>query len=1541
MGNRISKQKVEDIYALTPVQQGMLFHYLKNPGSDEYLEQLSIRLKGAICLETAKKAWAFVALCNESLRTVFRWDKLDSPIQIVLRDFEVPISMISLEGKSEAEAEQLLNKIREEDFMNGIDISENPFRIVLVELPKNEFEMIITNHHILLDGWSSGIIIKEFAEAYETILRGREPEIKNKMKVKEFIKWLNEQDREQQSAYWNKYMAGYDKRAAIPVCAENQQHIHDIKECSVAFSPFLMDGINKICRNMQVTKATVINTAWGILLQKYNNAQDVVFGTTVSGRTAKIDGIEDSAGLFINTLPLRIRSEANERIEDVLKRIEKEIREREAYESMPLVEIQQICGIGTGENIFDSLLVIENYPMEQILNTQKSSIELKISKVKEATNYDITVDVKLEESAKLNIIYKGSKYSSYSIERLTKHFMNILHQMIENSQCTIGKIKIIGKEEEKQLLYDFNNTGKDYPKDKTVYELFEKQAARTPEKIALVCGNERLTYRELNERANQLAWHLKSKGIKPDEIVGVMLERSIEMIVSILGILKAGGAYLPIDPGYPQKRIMSMLDNSDTHILITKECITDNYPFTTLQNIKADIKNCKDTLLKIPGVAVSGKRGRHEVRYECRDILTIDQIGSILEKESIENPETEVEGGNTIYQIYTSGSTGTPKGAMIKHHSFTNLINWYNSEFDINSEQRILLIASTSFDLAQKNLYAALVTGGQLHLFASDSYDYDRMSENIEKECITIINCTPSAFYPLLNNNEENAYRRLRSLRYVFLGGEPINMAKLLPWMNSPDYNCEIVNTYGPTECTDVISYYRIDNKNKDKYISVPIGRPIDNVRLYVLDDNYGIMPAGVEGELYAGGVCVGKGYYKNAALTKERFIEVDHLPDKLIYKTGDIAKWLPDGNIEFVGRSDNQVKIRGFRIETGEIESKLMKHKAVKEAIVIANENIDKEKYICAYLVTDRDIDTNEMAAFLKNELPSYMIPSFFIRMEKFPLTPSGKVDRNVLPAPLNSSGNKHGFLAPCTEMEKALADIWSQVLNIKNISIDDNFFEIGGHSIKAVEVINKVHKLLNIKITVADLFSHPTIRRLSEAAEAESHTVYKDIRKLGDQEYYELSYGQKRLWVLNRLNPKSTAYNIQGSFVINGRADRVTVEKVMNALALRHEGLRTRFMLRNNEPVQIIERYVSIEVPLLSSEDEREQVMKQMADIVFDLEKAPLISVKLLELGDDKFELLFCMHHIISDGWSMEILKKDFMDIYEAYKQDRHADLKPLRIQYKDYAAWQNSILQCTGKIEKAKAYWKSKLAEALPEFYILRDIPFSGNSSRKSAAYRWMLGEKQLKALKNVAFKYHTSLFNVLLTAYAFMFSDLSDQKDVAIGIACTARKHEDIKDIMGYFVNTVIVRSTIDIKEPFSNLLKGIHSEVMSVLEYQIYPLELIAQELKIKFPAIQLFFNMLNIGNSAESFIEPFAPQHIEKVQDCKFDIVLYVTEYANGLEFCCNYLTEMYKNGTIAYIMEKYGQILTLVSEDAESIIHIKSSNKKKRVLKRLENAEA
>ena len=649
MGNKIARKNVEDIFALTPLQQGMLFHYLKDPGSSEYVEQLSLRLKGTINDEAIRRAWNHVVQCNEMLRTVYKWEKLEAPVQIVQREYEVPVRYVEIREKDEAE--KLIKEIREKDKGEGIDIGTEPFRITVAKLSEDEREMIITNHHMIYDGWSSGIIVKEFIEAYESILEGKEPVKWVKPRFKEYVKWLQGQNKEEQLLYWKDYLEGYEERTTIAGYRAEAEKEEKTAVYHEELEPELKGAMERVCREEKVAMATLINTAWGILLQRYNNTGDAVFGTTVSGRAAKLEGIEEAVGLYINTLPIRVKAEGKESISEVLKQVERATRERETYESLALAEIQGAVEAGGGESLFDTLVVIENYPIDKHLINREGKVEVEIGEVDEETNYDITVGVMLKDKIGLSISYKEGKYEAEEIKRLTGHLKNILWEVSENSKKPVKEIELIDKQEKQQLLYEFNDTCAEYPRDKTIHELFEDQAARTPDNIAVVYEDSRLTYRELNEKANQLARVLREKGVVPDSIVGIVVERSLEMIVGIMAILKSGGAYLPIDSEYPKDRIEYMLEDSGAKLLLVQKQTGDKTAFEG-------------------------------------EVIELDDEQLYIEDSS--NLQAVNSTDNLAYVIYTSGSTGKPKGVMIEHKSVMNILTALQKEYPLTGTDSYL-----------------------------------------------------------------------------------------------------------------------------------------------------------------------------------------------------------------------------------------------------------------------------------------------------------------------------------------------------------------------------------------------------------------------------------------------------------------------------------------------------------------------------------------------------------------------------------------------------------------------------------------------------------------------------------------------------------------------------------------------------------------------------------------------------------------------------------------------------------------------------------
>lgn len=1049
---KLDKQNVEDVIALAPMQQGMLFQYITNKDSEQYFEQLSLRLSGRIDASYIKAAWSFVIKTNEMLRTVYRWEAIEKPLQIILKEIEVPVRTHDLSQNKtgdKKDIEQLIEEIRENDRKEKIDISLEPFRVTLCKINENEYEMIVSNHHILYDGWSNGILLKEFTEAYISICSGKEPERVTKNKYKEFIKWNLKQDKNKQEKFWRDFLADFDTKTLLPEDNKKTEGASRAKNFVCSIPKAAAVKIADFTRKQSVTLATLIYTAWGVLLQRYGNLEDVVFGTTVSGRIPEIKGINNMVGLFINTLPLRVKANASEKLSDLLAGVDELLKLREEYESTPLADIRAYSEFSGTESLFDSIVVMENYPLDSQLNNGNEILNIKACEIFEMTNFKLTLVIAESDGGiDLKFSYNGEAFESATISRLAKHLINIINDMVSDPQKELGSIEMLDEEEKKKLLFDFNNTQADYPKDKSVNMLFEEQAEKTPDSIALVFKDRSMTYRELNSKANQLARYLRKEGVGKNTIVGFMVERSFEMIIGIMAILKAGGAYLPIDPDYPEHRVNYLLNSSKTALLLTLS------------------------------------KTANKLSHVASKVIAIDEVIKDCTFPT-DNLNIEYDPEQLMYVLYTSGSTGNPKGAMIKSHAFVNLLNWFTTEFDINEDSRVLLIAPISFDLAQKNLYSSLIKGGRLYLFSPGIFDYNIMSEVIEKGGIDTVNCSPSAFYPLIDFNESSEYRRLKPLKKVFLGGEAINLSKMLPWVKSSNYNGEIMNTYGPTECTDISSFYRVDNSRLEEYTTVPVGRPINNFKIYIADRNLNPVPVGIAGELCVGGIGLAYGYYNEPELTSEKFVSLPAVPGERIYRTGDLARWMPDGNIEFMGRVDHQVKVRGFRIELGEIEAGLLLHEEVKEAVVIDRLDSRGNKYLCAYIVAKDNFNVQNLRGYLSTILPDYMVPSYFTKMEKLPLTPNGKINRKALPDTVENRDTRAEIKEPSSEIEKNLVKIWQKILNTENISVNDKFFDIGGNSILVIQMHGLIEKQYPGKVTVTDLFSYPTIVKLAEFIE------------------------------------------------------------------------------------------------------------------------------------------------------------------------------------------------------------------------------------------------------------------------------------------------------------------------------------------------------------------------------------------------------------------------------------------------------------------------
>jgi amino acid adenylation domain-containing protein len=1003
-----------------------------------------------------------------------------------------------------------------------------------------------------------------------------------------------------------------------------------------------------------------------------------------------------------------------------------------------------------------------------------------------------------------------------------------------------------------------------------------------------------ITYKELNEKSDHAAYLLKEKGVLADEIIGIMVEPSVEMVIGLLAILKAGGAYLPIDPQYPEERIDYMLTDSAAKILLKSDAIN-----------------------RVPTP--------HHLSF---NLSTLSSSSTLT---------CQVSPANLASIIYTSGTSGEPKGVLIHHRGLVNYTLWRVAFYRLTPYDRTLQLLSYCFDGFASNFYSSLLSGGTLFMVpGSKRLDFDYIRSLIKCCHITNISLVPSMYRMLLQSVEPGD---LDSLKFIVLAGETTN-EELIEKSKANAPHISLFNEYGPTEATVTAAGGTRICASKVGMI----GKPITNTCIYILDTYLNPVPLGVVGELCIAGTGVARGYLNNPELTAKKF---DHdLWDyrdyhdgyhksyrsyrSYIYRTGDLARWLPEGDIEFLGRIDNQVKIRGFRVELGEIQLQLLKHDLTREAVVIDRQEENGTAYLCAYIVPKETFDLKVLKEYLSKHLPNYMIPSYFVQLDRIPLNPNGKLDRKSLPEPQLDRGED--YTAPRNEIEKKLAVLWQEVLGpgkdtryeSPGISIDADFFALGGHSVKVLQLINLIHKEFNMKVNFQDIYQSSTIASLSRLLGKNEPGHHMKIPIQPNKNYYELSYSQERLWLLYQMDPGDTSFHTGGRITLNEQVDKNIIKKVFERLVHRHEAFRTCFKKIEDRPVQVIHPVgqMVLDVVDLSHLEENEQEKRKNKlfhdenQMPFDLEKGPLFRTKLIKYEDSKFDVLVTMHHIICDGWSIEVLEKEFYSIYESHKKSNPDGLPRLPIRYRDYVSWHNDLLRDEKKMRTAREFWKSQLANVPSFLQLPYDYAKKHQANKESAGFRLVVPGEILEPLRQITREQKVSLFMLLVAGFNLFLSRTTGQQDIVIGVPAAARQHEDLKHVIGFFVNTLMLRNRVNPDQSFNQFLEKIQNNTFRVLEYQSYPLELICSELKIKYPDISVFFNMTALGNRNQEPLEDFESYHVEHVQPAKFDMVCYLAEYKNAVVIDTHYYKQLFKTEKIEKLLRLYLKILKDISQN-------------------------
>lgn len=1246
-----AKRNIEAVYPLSPMQQGMLFHSLYAPETGAYFEQFTCVLRGRLNRTAFEQAWQIIVQRQAVLRTSFVWKRLDRMLQVVQKEVNLPVDYQDWRSESPQAQNDHLQAYLSADRKRGFDLAKGPLmRLALLQIDENAHYFAWSHHHALMDGWSMPLLLKEVLFCYETLAQGKSPYLPPARPYREYINWLQKQDPSGAEAYWRELLRGLEAPTHLiydPFASEKSSNLEE----EVHLSKELTTSLGVLARRERLTISTLIQAAWALLLSRYSGEQDVLFGATVSGRPADLAGAESIIGLFINTLPVRVPVPPDALLVEWLRQIQEQAVATRQFEYSALTQIQEWSEIPRGTPLFESILVFENYPVEDSL---KSALpqpagsgkegggagevgfaeRLKIEQVRsyEQTNFPLTVVSGPGEALGIKISYDPGRFSSGTILRMLGHLERILAGFVSEmnlpafSQRRLADISILTAEEEK-VLDDFSQTVK-FPEDwtpsatwldpaaspDTIHHLFELQAELTPDAIALILDESavlrsslaatrllQMTYSELNERADTLAGYLRQQGVGPEALVGIYTDRSFEMVIGILGILKAGGAYLPLDPNYPVERISFMLNDAAVALVLTQSHLLERLP---------------DELRTAYGALAM------DTEWEKIQQHGDNPSGNIS---PVANPQ------NLAYVIYTSGSTGKPKGVMIEHHSLVNLVRNNIAVTGLRPADKVLQFLSFGFDASGEELFPPLVCGASLVLPASarEIAPLD-LCQVIERQQISTLHLPVAYWHQMVDELEAESRPVPACLRLLTAGGESPAIGKLRTWFRlCGDRPADFINAYGPTETTIAATYYRIRSNQQDRLAMdrLPIGHSLANNQIRILDMAFRPVPINVPGEICIAGAGVARGYLNQPELTAEKFIPalgsdlVNNLAksgETRMYRTGDQGRFWPDGTIEFVGRVDQQVKIRGYRIELGEIEAILSHHPSVQSVAVLAldwqtpgNElsAAKSTKRLVAYIQPQKEADglkenSGELRQYLLDYLPEYMVPAVFVFLESFPLTPNGKIDRRGLPIPEGSEIERSSaFVSPRTPVESLVAGVWEQVLGVSPVGAEDNFFELGGHSLVATQVVSRLRNVFQVEIPLRDVFENPTVAGLSSLIETNlregaglAQPVIDPLKRAEGSDLPfsppQLSFSQQRLWFLDQLAPGNLFYNLPLAVEIGGALDIAALKQTIYEIVARHAILRTNFQAVGGVPVQIIHPPQPLDLPVtdLSSLPESE---------------------------------------------------------------------------------------------------------------------------------------------------------------------------------------------------------------------------------------------------------------------------------------------------------------------------------------------------------------
>ncbi|CRK52520.1 Non-ribosomal peptide synthetase [Rhodococcus sp. RD6.2] len=1456
---------VRDIWSLSPLQSGLLFHAgVTSTSLDVYTAQVMLHLGGVIDGARMHRAAQRLLERHENLRSAFVYDDDGVPAQLVMSGLTAPWREVRV--SDDVEFDQLAYVERTTPF----DMSAPPLmRWLLARRPDGTATMVITNHHILLDGWSMPLFVKDLLLLYATDAPIAVPA----RGYRGYLTWLSEQDRAGAFGAWTHAFEGLDEPTLVAPEHAGRTLSSMPAEVVAPITPQLADGIADVARQHGVTVNTVIQAAWGIMLSGLLSRDDVVFGATVSGRPAELAGVEEMLGLFINTLPVRVHLDPSESAGTLLSRLQGEQVGLLDHHHIGLGELQATLGAGA---VFDTLTVFESYPVDRgglDENTDIVGMRVRDIDVVDATHYPLSLITLLEPELTVTVKYSSEVFDADGADVLAQRLTRVLTSLVANPAIPVGDIDLFGAGERDRVL-DWSRGARVPGSGVSLLGRFAARVEVAPDAPAVVCGGESVSYAELDRRSTELAGELIGRGVGVDDVVGVMVPRSVSWIVAMVAVWKAGAAYAPIDPSHPVDRVESILIDTAARCVI------------------GDV----DRELTVPVIAPDAVTGPVTAGW-------------------VDRWREELAGRRLGYVISTSGSTGKPKPTLVPMAGIENTVAWYESE--LPAEGGLLIASSPSFDLTQKNVWAALV-GGRTAYLAAESFDPREILATVAGGGVRVANMSPSAFEAVVDGDTDGA---LAALDVVFLGGEPINVGRLAALMES---GVRVVNSYGPTEASDVVSFQAASVAD---VAGVPIGRPVPNLDLFVLDRRLRVVPVGVEGELYVGGVGVGRGYGGRFDLTSDRFVASPFgEPGDRMYRTGDLVRWNREGSLEYIGRTDFQVKLRGLRIELGEIESTLVRHADVAQAAVVVHGGAGRE-YLAGYVTAVGDVapDPATLTAFAEAHLPAYMVPSVFTVLDEMPLSANGKLDRRALPEPERAATE---YVAPATVAETAVARVFAELLDVPQVGATANYFELGGNSLTATRAVARINAELDAGIGVRDLFEAPTVRDLAAAVSASTGSV-PTIPVAGSRpDRLPLSPAQSRMWLLNRIDSTSGAYNIAAALRLSGLLDLEALHAAMTDLIGRHEVLRTVYPDSIEGPEQLILPVGYANPDLAPVDIDPADLPASVSRLVvegFDVTAEVPLRAAVLRITPNEHVLVLVVHHIAADGWSMQPLARDLMLAYTARCGGGAPNWTPLAVQYADYALWKLAALGAEEDPNSVSAqqlsYWSRALAGLPDRLELPTDRPHPAQPTHRGGTVKATVGDATFAALRELARETRSTPFMVLHAALSVLLARLSASTDIAIGTPVGGRGAATLDDVVGMFVNTLVLRSQVEPGMSFRQVLEATRTVDLDAFANADVPFERIVDSIPGVRSATHhpLFQVMLAVEDGPAPEVQlPDLTVSLEPMdfEVAKFDLAVSVTPGDSGAAMTWSYARDLFDGESAQAIADRFIRLLDAVLVD-------------------------